>query len=77
MSKTTQCQKPLPVGASGSKLVTAKLFVPSGNPDQRRCGDVSVPPAPKIPLAWGDASWPPSVKSSLSTVNDGTSGMNS
>ena len=30
ISKTIQCQKPLPVGASGSKHVTAKLFVADG-----------------------------------------------
>src|SRR5689334_3389231 len=29
-SNTTQCQKPLPVGASGSYIVTAKLLVPAG-----------------------------------------------
>ena len=36
---TSQCQNPLPVGASGSKQVTAKLLVPAGAPDQARCGD--------------------------------------
>ena len=40
MSKTTQCQNPLPVGASGSKHVTAKLLVSAGNPSHRRCGEV-------------------------------------
>ena len=40
MSKTTQCQKPLPVGASGSKHVTAKLRVSGGKPSQRRWGEV-------------------------------------
>jgi hypothetical protein len=32
MFTTTQCQKPLPVGASGSKQWTAKLLVPAGAP---------------------------------------------
>lgn len=40
MSKTTQCQNPLPVGASGSKQVTAKLLVCAGNPSHRSCGEV-------------------------------------
>ena len=40
MSNTTQCQNPLPVGASGSKQVTAKLLVSGGNPSQRSCGEV-------------------------------------
>jgi hypothetical protein len=30
MFTTSQCQKPEPVGASGSKQVTAKLLVPAG-----------------------------------------------
>jgi hypothetical protein len=30
MSNTTQCHQPLPVGASGSYIVMAKLLVPSG-----------------------------------------------
>ena len=42
---TTQCQKPLPVGASGSKQVTAKPAVSGGNPDQRRWGLTLPPPA--------------------------------
>ena len=41
------------MGASGSKQVTTKLFVSSGNPDQARWGDTSSPPAPKMPLTWG------------------------
>ena len=43
MLTTTQCQKPLPVGASGSKHVIAKLWVPSGAPDQAKCGEVFRP----------------------------------
>ena len=33
MSSTIQCHQPDPVGASGSKQVTANPAVPSGNPD--------------------------------------------
>ena len=47
MFTTTQCQKPLPVGASGSKQWTAKLLVPAGTPDQESCGDLLPPPQPK------------------------------
>ena len=43
-------QNPLGVGASGSYIVTMKLWVCSGNPDHARSGEVSSPPAPKIPL---------------------------
>ena len=38
-STRTQCQKPLGVGASGSKQVTVKLLVSSGKPDQDSCGE--------------------------------------
>ena len=77
MSTTAQCQNPHPVGASGSYTVTAKLFVPSGNPLHRRCGDTSSPPAPKIPLTCGVESFSPSAMSSLSTWKLGTSGRSS
>ena len=40
-STSTQCQKPLGVGASGSKQVTVKLLVSSGKPDHDSCGEVS------------------------------------
>src|SRR5699024_1897401 len=40
---TDQCQKPEPVGASGSKTVTAYDLVPSGAPDQAMCGEMSWP----------------------------------
>ena len=39
-STSTQCQKPLGVGASGSKQVTVKLLVSSGKPDHDSCGEV-------------------------------------
>ena len=72
MSKSIQCQNPLPVGASGSKHVTAKLFVPAGNPSHRRCGEV-FPAANDL----GVASTAPGARSSLTTVNEGTSGWKS
>jgi hypothetical protein len=36
-------QKPLPVGASGSYKLTAKLFVSFGAPDQESAGDTFLP----------------------------------
>src|SRR4029453_7560805 len=77
MFATAQCQKPLAVGASGSYTVTAKLFVPSGNPDQDSCGERSSPPAPMTPLTWGMGSVSPSVQSLLVTVKLGTWGRKS
>jgi hypothetical protein len=47
MFTTSQCQKPDPVGASGSKQVMAKLLVPAGASDHVRCGDVLPPAQPK------------------------------
>jgi len=63
MFATVQCQKPEPVGASGSKQVTAKLFVPSGAPDHFRWGE-------RLPSAKTCASGrnPPSVKLSDVTM---------
>ena len=49
---TAQCQNPEAVGASGSYMVTAKLRVSSGKPDQHSWGETSDPPAPMIPLTW-------------------------
>src|SRR5580700_9642527 len=49
MSSTIQCQKPLPVGASGSYIETTKLWVCWGKPDHDSCGEMSLPPGtPKI-----------------------------
>ena len=45
--------------------MTAKLFVPSGKPDQDSCGDRSSPPAPITPLTCGVASGSPWVQSEL------------
>src|SRR4051812_2543190 len=71
-SASTQCQKPLGVGASGSKQVTVKLLVSSGAPDQDSWGEV-------FPLSatWSSLSGWPSVTSALVTVKDGTAGSRS
>src|SRR5690606_36396390 len=63
MLATVQCQKPDPVGASGSKQVTAKLLVPSGAPDHDSWGEVF----PKA-LTWASGRTPPSAKSADVTV---------
>jgi hypothetical protein len=77
MPYTIQCQKPDPVGASGSKQVTAKPLVSAGNPDQRRCGDRFSPVAPNPLNTCLLVNCSPSATSSLSTVNDGTGGRKS
>jgi hypothetical protein len=77
MPNTAQCQKPLPVGASGSNTVTAKLLVSAGNPDQDSCGETSSPPAPMIPLTCGWSSRSPWRMSVLVTSKEGTWGRNS
>src|SRR5262245_32125490 len=74
---TAQCQKPDAVGASGSYMVTAKLWVSSGKPDQLSCGDVSDPPAPMMPLTWSLPNGWPSVIDSEVSVNDGSFGRKS
>src|SRR4051794_8043067 len=71
MLQTTQCQNPLPVGASGSKHVTAKLLVPSGAPDHDSWGEMFLPaqPNPKdSDNTWSRLRWSPSLK--LALVND-------
>src|SRR5579875_568150 len=77
MLATAQCQNPLPVGASGSKQVTAKLAVAAGNPDHDSCGETSSPPAPSRP----DTCWRPrgcpSATSVLVRGKEGTSGRKS
>src|ERR1035441_9858571 len=77
ISATAQCPNPLPVGASGSKHVTAKLLVSPGKPAQDSCGEMSSPPAPKTPETCGSDIRCPSAMSVLVTVKDGTSGRNS
>src|SRR3954447_23030655 len=71
-STSTQCQKPLGVGASGSKQVTVKLLVPSGAPDHDSWGEVLPASA-----TWSSFNGRPSVTSALVTVNDGTGGSSS
>src|SRR5918998_1060298 len=70
-----QCQKPLPVGASGSKQVTTKPRVCSGKPDQDSCGERFLPPT--LGCANISSSGCPSVTSVLVTVKDGTAGNRS
>src|SRR3954452_23230424 len=70
MLYTAQCQKPEPVGASGSWMVTAKLLVSAGYPDHDRCGETSAPPPPAP--QWSRASGRPSATSVLDRVNNGT-----
>src|SRR5207248_9527500 len=74
MFTTAQCQKPLTVGASGSHMVTTKLFVPAGKPLQDSCGEMSWPPAPKIPLTCGIASFWPSRRSLLVNEKEAAGG---
>jgi hypothetical protein len=49
-------------GRFGSHMVTTKLFVPALHDS---CGDRSWPPAPKMPLTCGIASFSPSPRSLL------------
>ena len=73
MSNSTQCQNPLPVGASGSKQVTAKLAVSDGKPLQLSWGETLSPPTPKLASATKrNAMGCPSTRSVLVTVNSST-----
>jgi hypothetical protein len=77
MPSTTQCQNPEPVGASGSKQVTAKLLVSAGKPDQDSDGEMFAPVMPNPSKTWlPDNIWP-SATSSLRSSNGGTSGWKS
>src|SRR4029077_16663950 len=68
MLNTTQCHQPLPVGASGSYMVTAKLLVPLGAPFQLRAGE-RLPPVQPNPLnTCSLAKVPPSLRSALAKV---------
>src|SRR5215468_6561533 len=71
MLYTTQCHQPLPVGASGSCISNAKLWVPAGAPLQARAGETFAPLQPNSLKTWELASVPPSVKSVLVRVNFG------
>jgi hypothetical protein len=48
MFTAIQCQKPLPVGASGSYMVTAKLLVPAGGFDHFTSGETFCPVQPMM-----------------------------
>src|SRR5882672_11380517 len=75
MSATIQCQKPLPVGASGSYSDTTKLYVFFGKPDHDSCGEMSLPPlTPNTPENWASFNAFPFVTVELVTLNDGTFG---
>src|SRR5699024_2464592 len=63
-----RCQKPLAVGASGSKQVRVKLWGPAGTFDQDSCGSSSRPPTPRLSITERVGSGPLSVKSWLVTV---------
>src|SRR5258705_2619062 len=77
MPSTTQCQNPEPVGASGSKQVTAKLLVSAGKPDQYSDGEMFPPVMPNPSKTWLPDIISPSATSSLRRSNDGTGGMKS
>ena len=67
ISNISQCQKPLPVGASASNIVMAILFVPSGRFFQVSLGEIFFPLQPKPLNSCLLVSWP--FKSGLSKVN--------
>src|SRR6516164_6149513 len=69
MLNTIQCHQPLPVGASGSCISSAKLWVPAGAPLQASAGDTLPPLQPNSLNTWALASVVPSVKSVLVRVN--------
>ena len=77
MPSTIQCQKPDPVGASGSKQVTAKLLVSAGKPDHDSDGEMLPPVMPQSSKTWFSGIISPCAMSSLCTSKDGTSGMKS
>src|SRR5215470_8533108 len=69
MLYTTQCHQPLPVGASGSCISKAKLWVPAGAPLQASAGDTFPPLQPNSLNTWALGIVPPSVKSVLVRLN--------
>src|SRR5271165_7085584 len=68
MLATHQCQKPLPVGASGSKTLTAKLFVPFGAPDQDSAGETFLPVQSQPLNTCSSAIFAPGLMSGLVSV---------
>src|ERR1019366_10475598 len=71
MLYTAQCQKPLPVGASGSKTLSANDFVPAGGFVQFTAGEMLPPVQPK-PFRMNWVANVPETRSGLETVNTGT-----
>src|ERR1700730_7191084 len=64
----TQCHQPLPVGASGSYMVTAKLLVPLGAPLQLSAGEPLPPVQPKPLNTCSLAMVAPSLRSVLARL---------
>src|SRR4029453_4446792 len=65
MLNTTQCHQPLPVGASGSYMVTAELLAPVGAPLQLKAGETLPPVQPKPLNTCSLAMVAPSLRSVL------------
>src|SRR5689334_17936347 len=65
MLYTTQCHQPLPVGASGSCTMRAKLLVPAGAPLQASAGEMLLPWQPKLLKTCAAAMVPPGDRSVL------------
>ena len=72
MLTTVQCHQPLPVGASGSYTVIAKLFVPSGAPLHDSAGEMFLPVQPKPPNTWSMPIVLPSLTVGDVSVKPGT-----
>jgi hypothetical protein len=60
-----QCHQPLSVGASGSNIVTAKLFVSGGASRHCKAGEIFCPSQPKLLSAWRRGIIPPFSKDEL------------
>ena len=60
-----------PVGASGSCTSNAKLFVPSGAPDQVSAGEMFLPVQPKPPYTCSIWTAPFGLKSGVVSANRG------
>src|SRR5690606_3418589 len=69
-SYAAQCQKPEPVGASGSKQEIAMLLVSAGGCDHSSAGCLSSPPRPDDQANSGNA--PPASKSGLRSSSGAT-----
>src|SRR5437016_13060916 len=68
MLNTIQCHHPLPVGASGSYTVTAKLLVPAGGFFQASAGETLPPSQPKPLYSCAAAIVAPGLTSALSRL---------